>query len=165
MNVLCPKAFKQYIIQESPQMEGGFLQEFFSSKDEHKAVLANEVWESFRFVLLESNYEKYSSIVTTFRGFVEPEMTNRDTNFKEILPTKKYDVKVQIQKTKDFLERNYVDIDYFFTPNPEEYQDVKNIDKIKIISAEQFYLLRMADNEGRAMIERHALRIIYSKYE
>lgn len=164
MYILCPKAVKQYLYSETPYPDAGFLKEFFSNTE--KCVVANEVWETMRYVWLfkSSNIKNAKEQMVHFRGFLRPEETIRGSDSEEIIPNTEHNNDILIGKTKELIERNYADIDFFITPDKDKFKDVKNIDKVRIINVEEFFIWCMDEEKYRKIMERYFTKLKYDGY-
>lgn len=145
MIVLCPKAFSA---QDEFSNERDFLK-FYLSKTGKKATLANEVWETFRFKFLKAYPENAEEYIANFRGFVKPEYSKIDKDFQEEAPTKEYDSAELILKTKDFLRRNWAEVELFITTQKDLFSDITDI---KIVTLEEFFIQCMSGDAERKIL-------------
>lgn len=157
MIVLCPKAFSA---KDEFSNERDFLK-FYLSKTGKKAVLANEVWETFRFKFLKDFPDKAEEYIADYRGFVKPEYSKIDKNFQEEKPVKEYTSEELILKTKDFLNRNWAEVEFFITTQKDLFEDIKNI---KIITLEEFYIQCMSGDSDRRILWEFWERIQNEKW-
>ena len=155
MIVLCPKAFSQYILRETPHPEAGFLKEYVSNTD--KAYVCNEVWETFRMNIIENseNKENAEGHIVHQRAFIRPEEIKRNNEHEEEPAKEIHSSDVLITKTKSLIERNYADIDIFLTPDASSYTGTPNIDKVKVMDVGRFFVEAMGDEKLRIMIENY----------
>jgi len=147
MIVLCPKAFSS---ADDLGHHRNFLKYYLSRKGV-KAIVANEVWETFRFKIIKDNKpEVANKLIAEFRGIFGPEETNIDKNHQEVPPKKEYDTNALIEKTKDLLTRRWADIDLFITTEPEKFKTIKNIE---ISTLPEFLLSFTEDESSRKIVE------------
>ena len=85
MIFLCPKAFAG----RNSAFEREFLM-FYLSQCGDKAVIANEVWEAFRFRVKQraTDPTKVDDIIAAFRGNFQPENSKLTAEFEEEEPTR-----------------------------------------------------------------------------
>lgn len=146
MIVLCPKAFSS---NDGLRQEREFLKYFLSRKGE-KGIIANEVWETFRFNLIENNSEdKADQTIADWRGIFEPEETKIGEDFREIPPTGKHTLDQLMEKTEDLLRRRWADIDLFITTNGERFQKVVEEKGIEMVPLQEFLFSSMEDQRSR----------------
>lgn len=136
MIVLCPKAFSA---SDDSKLERDFLKFFLTSRN-IKAIITDEVWETFRFKMINNstNKDNANDRIADYRGFIAPENLKLDENYGEIEAKKEYSIEELFQKTKNLIERRGVDIKLFITQEPEKYNDLK--DKVEIKTLKGFYL-------------------------
>jgi hypothetical protein len=94
---------------------------FYLSKTGEKATVANEVWDNWRFALVEKFGAAGEKRIPHLRGFFQPEDTRLHPTTFEELPGESYDEEVLFEKTQSLVKRRGPEIDFFITPEPEKY--------------------------------------------
>jgi hypothetical protein len=160
MIVLCPRAFSA---ADGLSHERDFLK-YFLSRTGRKGIVANEVWETFRFRVKKTNNNEnlVEKTIAEFRGIFNPEELIVDENHREKEPEKEHDTKVLIEKTRDLLKRRWADIEMFVTTEPDKFNDIENI---SILSLQEFLLTFMDNDNGRKLLEEFWGKIQREKWE
>lgn len=153
MIVTCSKAFAG---SESAH-ERDFLK-YYLSKTGQKAVLANEVWSSFRFRILKKSddLELVEKVITHRRGKFCPEDVKLTEEHQEEEPID-YDESVLFEKTKSLVNRRWADIDFFITQEPKKY----SLDNsVNIMTLSEFYFYCMTNSATRELVEEFNVRLV-----
>ncbi len=154
MIVLCPKSFAG----TESEFERGFLKHYLSRKRE-KAVVANEVWDTWRHNITMRYEENAQILIGHFRGWFEPEAGYQlKEDFTEKDPIH-VDTEVMIQKTKELVSRRWADIQYFVTQEPTKYVGLK----IKPISLLEFYVACMNSPADREIVLEYSVKSVFDK--
>ena len=158
MLVLCPKAFSS---NDGLSYEREFLK-YYLSKTGKKAVIANEIWETFRYKLKKTNPEEKTAnrLIAEFRGIFEPEELKIDENHQEVEPENEHNIDELNEKTKDLLERRWADIEIFITTDTQKFEATK---KVKMMTLQEFLLNSM--NNYRSLFEEFNGKVIREKWE
>lgn len=146
MIIICPKALSS----NENSHERNFLK-FYLSVQGKKVKIANEVWETFRYKIINNSQNKQSAYdtIADYRGIVEPEFPNIGKDFQETDPEKEYLPKEMQDKTKDFLKRMGDDVDLFITQEPEIYKEICSEKKINVMTLSEFLIDCMNNERGR----------------
>ena len=157
MIILCPKAFAG----KNLTSERDFLR-YYLSKVGQKAIVANEVWDAFRFRYIEhaSTPEVANNIIANMRGTFVPETLRLKDNFEEIDP-KDYDEHTMMVKTKNLIERRWAEIDFFITQESDNYLSLTH--KPKIIKLQEFLVECINDISKRDIVESYYRDEVYHK--
>ena len=102
MIVFCPKAFSNQISGKNVhELERGFIK-FLVSETRDKMIIANEIWETFRFKIIKDSPNKQEAInlIASFRSIFEPEEVFLDENHQEKTPKEEHTKEIMIEKTK-----------------------------------------------------------------
>lgn len=165
MIVFCPEAFISQVSGKNVNwLEKGFI-EFFVLEVRNKNIIANETWETFRFRIVADSPDKEEAInlIASFRGIFKPEEIFLDEDHQEKAPKQEYSKTIMVEKTKDLITRNYVDIEIIITSNEKEYMECsKDIPCKKI---EDFFIYCMSSPKYRNIIEKYLRIIEYKKAE
>lgn len=168
MIVLCPKSLASLFSTggDSSWLEKEFMKRMFS-KCIPRAVVPNEVWEAFRFRIINSSPNKQNAeqMIAFFRSMITPEFEKLDENYQEIEPAKDYTNAELIEKTKDLVKRKYAEIEIFITSEPELYQDAPEIVNITILSVESYYTYHFVNVHKRHWVEEFLGEIERNKWE
>ena len=146
MIVICHKSLDSVGLD----LERDFLKNHLARTSKKHAVVANEVWDTWRNKVL-SKYQGSASkqLIGLYRGWVQPEIIYLDENYKEREPKLIVKEEGMIEKTKDLVDRKWADIDVFITETPEKYGSVK----VKMMTLGEFFLNAMNDENKRPLIE------------
>jgi len=159
MIILCSKSFAG----KGAVFERDFLMYYLSKvcNKPQKAFVANEVWEAFRFRVLENSDDKEVAerIIATFRGTFSPEDLRLNDNFDEQAPKKDYDEQELIERTRSFVDRKWADVEFFITQEPEKYSGLK----VKIRTLGEFYVECMNDDKLRTSIIDFSIKTALEK--
>lgn len=161
MIIFCPESFTNQISPSPSRLAKGFVK-FYASETKHKMIIANEVWETFRFKLLKDSSEQKNaySLIFGLRSIFKPEEVLLDDH-KEIEAKNEYSKEEMIKKTKDLIKRNYLDVEAVVTTSPEKFKDIP-ID-INYMNIEQFYDYCIKTEKYREMIIRYWRMIQFDK--
>jgi len=163
MIFICPKALSS---NDGENDEREFLK-YYLSKYNKRAKLTNEVWETFRYKVIDgsdSNREGAYDFIAEYRGIFEPETLKLNEEFQEVKATKDYSIEEMRESVNSFITRNWADIDIFITQEKEKYQDVCDKYKIKVMNLSEFFLDFMDNDGGRALLESYWVKKIHENY-
>jgi hypothetical protein len=160
MIVLCPKAFSS---ADGLSHEREFLK-YFLSRAGKKAFVANEVWETFRFKLINNNHDrdKVNKAIAEFRGVFQPEETILTEEHQEEEPKAEHTLDVMVEKTKDLIKRRWADIEMFITTEPDKFSGIANIE---IITLQEFFFSFMSKDSDRRLLEEYWGKCLIDKWE
>ena len=151
MIVLCPLAFAG----KDLTFERRFLISYLSRTGK-KGIVANEVWDAFRFRHIQSStLEVAEKIIVHMRGSFKPENFRLKLNYEEEEP-KDSTNEVMLAKTKSLLERTWAEIEIFITQEPEKYQGLEH--QPKMVTLQEFLEQCMGDINTRHIVEDYFLR-------
>ena len=154
MIVLCAKS----LAGKELNMERDFLK-YYLSRTGQKAVLADEVWEAFRFRVKKASTEEIAEkIITHFRGVFEPENLKLNAEFQEEEPNNHKDEKLY-EITKDLVKRKWAEISFMITQEPEKFDGLK----VRRFTLEEFYLKCMEEEPLRELIRKFSLKYASEK--
>ncbi|MBS3135324.1 hypothetical protein J4401_00010 [Candidatus Woesearchaeota archaeon] len=150
MIVLCHKA----VSGRGSLFEHSFLMNFLITNNK-KAVVANEVWDAFRFrvnKMASGNKEYAEKYIVHFRGKIEPEVCRLNNDYQENEP-QDYSDEILVEKTKDLVDRKWADIEDFITQEPDKYTGLRKTPK----TLKRFYLdcLNSSNQEMRSSVQRY----------
>jgi len=156
MIVLCPKTLGGK--ENSLQRE--FLW-FYLSKEAEEAIVSNEIWEAFRLRIKKkwvSSPLTAEKIINHVRGFARPENTILK-GYEEEEPKRDYSDKELMNATKNLVERNWANVNFFIVETEEEIKKYKFRQNINIKSLPGFYVNCMNSERGRRLIEEFTNKI------
>lgn len=163
MIFLCPKALSS---NDGENDEREFLK-YYLSRSNKRAKLTNEVWETFRYKIIDgsgSNKDGAYELIAEFRGIFEPETLKLDEKFQEVEAIKDYSIDEMRESVNSFLKRNWADIDIFITQEKEKYKEVCDKYGIRVMNLSEFFLDFMDNDRGRALLESYWVKKIHENY-
>ena len=161
MIVLCPKAFSS---ADGLSHEREFLK-YFLSRTGKKAFVANEVWETFRFKLINDTSNSGKNLdktIADFRGVFQPEEMKKDEQHQEVEPQREHSLATMIEKTKDLIKRRWADIEIFITTEPATFAGIADIE---IVTLQEFLIGFMEKDSDRRILEEFWGKIQREKFE
>lgn len=163
MIVFCPEAFISQVSGKNVNwLEKGFI-EFFVLEVRNKNIIANEIWETFRLKMMANSPNKEEAIksIASFRGIFKPEEIFLDENYQEKVPEQEYSKTIMVEKTKDLITRNHIDIEIIITSNEKEYNQCSK--DIPCRNIEGFFIHCMSIPRYRNIVEKYLRIIEYKK--
>lgn len=158
MIVLCPQAFAG----KELTLERNFLIYYFSEVG-NKGVIADEVWDAFRYRITQKYPQNANKVIASRRGSFRPENFRiNPKNFEEVEP-KDYDDGDMCNKTRNLLERRWAEVELFITQEPSKYSDLEY--KPKTITLQEFLAECMGDLNKRVIVENFFHREVFHKFE
>jgi hypothetical protein len=140
MIILCSKA-----LAGVSTFERQFLTDYLVATHQ-KAVVANEVCDTFRYKLVERFGSGDAARIGDWRAFYRPEEI-RLQNHHEV-PPKLHDEAALIASTRSLAER-LKGVSIFITTNPELYNDIPDVQPLTL---SEWYVKTMADEATRQLM-------------
>jgi hypothetical protein len=153
MIILCHKA-----LAGVSTFERQFLTDYLVATRQ-KGFVANEVWDTFRWKLIDRFGTEDAARIGDWRALYRPEEI-RLQNHQEV-PAKQHEEAVLVAKTSSFVER-MKGVSIFITSNPELYQDIPNV---KPLTLNEWYVKMMADEPTRQLMQESIQKFCREKVE
>ena len=153
MIILCHKA-----LAGVSTFERQFLTDYLVATRQ-KAVVANEVWDTFRFKLVARFGNEDAARIGDWRALYRPEEI-RLQNHQEV-PPKEHDEATLIASTRSLAER-MKGVSIFITTNPELFNDIRDV---KPLTLTEWYVKMMADEPTRQLMQESILKFCNDKVE